>query len=69
VNRAWKVGPSVATVAFVAVAEPSVVALAGVGATLRYELLRKLRSSSWVVVAMDHHYPMYQNHGGYSMPV
>jgi hypothetical protein len=36
---AWKVGSSVASVAFAIVVEPSVVVLAGVGATLRYVLL------------------------------
>jgi hypothetical protein len=39
VSRAWKVEPSVATVAFAVVAEPFVVVLAGVGTTLRYTLL------------------------------
>jgi hypothetical protein len=51
VNRAWKVGPSIATVVFAVVVEPSVVVLAGVGTTLRYVLLRKLRSTPWVAVA------------------
>jgi hypothetical protein len=51
VYRAWKVGSSVASVALAVVVEPSVVVLAGVGTTLRYVLLRKLRSTSWVAVA------------------
>jgi hypothetical protein len=51
VNRAWKVGPSVATAAFAAVAEPSVAVFVGVGAIPRYVLLRKLRSTSWAAVA------------------
>jgi hypothetical protein len=51
VNRAWKVGPSVATVAFVVVVEPFAVVSAGASTTLRYVLLRKLRSTSWAAVA------------------
>jgi hypothetical protein len=51
VNRAWKIGSSVASVAFVAVVEPSVVVPARVGTTLRYVLLRNLWSTSWAVVA------------------
>jgi hypothetical protein len=35
----------------VVVVEPSVVVLAGVGATLQYVLLRKLRSTTQVAVA------------------
>jgi hypothetical protein len=35
---------------------------AGSGTTSRFALPRKLRSSSWAVVALDRHYPMYQNH-------
>jgi hypothetical protein len=69
VNSAWKVGASVASVAFAVVAEPSVVVPAGAGTTPRYALLRKIRSASWAVVALDHHYPMHQNHWGYSVPV
>jgi hypothetical protein len=51
VNRAWKVEASVASVAFVVVVEPFVVVSVGAGTTLRYALLRKLRSTSWVAVA------------------
>jgi hypothetical protein len=51
VNRAWKVGSLVASVASAVVAEPFIVVPAGVGTTLRYMLLRKLRSTSWVAVA------------------
>jgi hypothetical protein len=51
VNRAWKVEASVASVAFVVVVEPFVVVSVGAGTTLRYVLLRKLRSTSWVAVA------------------
>jgi hypothetical protein len=51
VNGAWKIGSSVASVAFVVVIEPSVVVPAGVGTILRYALLRKLRSTSWAAVA------------------
>jgi hypothetical protein len=40
VNRAWKVGSLVASVASAVVAEPYVAVLAGVGATPRYVLLR-----------------------------
>jgi hypothetical protein len=69
VNRAWKVGASVALAAFAVVVELSVVVPAGSGTTRRYALPRKLWSVSWAVVALDHHYPMYQNHWGYSMPV
>jgi hypothetical protein len=69
VNRAWKIGSSVASVALAVVVEPSVVVPAGAGTTPRYALLRKLRSSPWVVVALDHHYPMQQDHWGYSTPV
>jgi hypothetical protein len=32
-------------------------------------LLRKLRSTLWAAVAYDRHYPMLQDHWGYSMPV
>jgi hypothetical protein len=32
------------------------------GTTRRYVLPRKLRSASWAVVAIDHHYPTRQNH-------
>jgi hypothetical protein len=69
VNRAWKVEASIASVAFVAVVEPFAVGSAGVGTTLRYVLLRKLRSTLWAAVAYDRHYPMLQNHWGYSTPV
>jgi hypothetical protein len=69
VHKAWKIGSSVASVELVVVVEPFVVVPAGVGTTLRYVLLRKLWSTSWVAVAIDHHYPMHQNHWGYSMPV
>jgi hypothetical protein len=69
VNRAWKVGASVASTAFAVVAKPLVVVPAGSGTTHRYELPRKLRSASWVAVALDHHYPTHQNHWGYSVPV
>jgi hypothetical protein len=69
VNRAWKVEASIASVAFVAAVEPFAVGSAGVGTTLRYVLLRKLRSTSWAAVAYDRHYPMLQDHWGYSMPV
>jgi hypothetical protein len=58
-----------ASVAFVAVVEPFAVGSAGVGATLRYVLLQKLRSTLWAVVAYDRHYPMLQKHRGYSMLV
>jgi hypothetical protein len=51
VNRAWKIGSFVASVAFVVVIEPFVVVPTGVGTTLRYVLLRKLRLTSWVAVA------------------
>jgi hypothetical protein len=51
VNRAWKIGSSVASVAFVVYVEPFVVGPTGVGTTLRYVLLRKLRSTSWAAVA------------------
>jgi hypothetical protein len=51
VNRAWKVEASVASVAFVVVVKPFVVASTGAGTILRYVLLRKLRSTSWVTVA------------------
>jgi hypothetical protein len=64
VNRASKIGVSVASVAFAVVAKPSIVVPAGVGTTPRYALLRKLRSASWAVVAIAHHYLMHQNHWG-----
>jgi hypothetical protein len=51
VNGAWKVEASVASAAFAVVVEPSAVEPAGAGTTPRYALLRKLRSSSWAVVA------------------
>jgi hypothetical protein len=35
------------------------------GTTRRYALPRKLRSVSWAVVALDHHYPMHKNHWGH----
>jgi hypothetical protein len=66
VNRAWKVEASIASVAFVAVVEPFAVGSAGADTTLRYVLLRKLRSTSWAAVAHDRHYLMLQNHWGYS---
>jgi hypothetical protein len=50
-NRAWKVEASIASVAFVVVVEPFAVVSAGAGTTLRYVLLRKLRSTSWAAVA------------------
>jgi hypothetical protein len=60
---------SVASAAFAVVVEPSVVVPAGSGTTRRYALPRKLRSASWVVVAIDHHYLTHQNHWVYSVPV
>jgi hypothetical protein len=69
VNRAWKVEASIASVAFVVVVEPFAVGSVGFGTTLRYVLLRKLRSTLWAAVAYDRHYLMLQNHWGYSMPV
>jgi hypothetical protein len=69
VNRIWTVEASIASVAFVVVVEPFAVVSAGVDTTLRYVLLRKLRSTSWVVVAYDRHYLMLQDHWGCSMPV
>jgi hypothetical protein len=69
VNRAWKVRASVASVAFAVVVEPFAVVPAGSGTTHRYELPRKLRSGSWVVVGLDHRYPTHKNHWGYSVPV
>jgi hypothetical protein len=69
VNRAWKVEASIASVAFIVVVEPFTVVSVGAGTTLRYVLLRKLRSTSWATVAYDRHYPMLQNRWGYSMPV
>jgi hypothetical protein len=51
VNRAWKVQASIALVAFVVVAELFAVGSAGASTTLRYVLLRKLRSTSWAAVA------------------
>jgi DNA mismatch repair protein MutH len=69
VNRAWKVEASIASVAFVVVVEPFAVGSVGVGTTLRYVLLRKLRSTLWAAVAYDRHYPMLQNHCGDSMLV
>jgi hypothetical protein len=69
VNRAWKVEASIASVAFVVVVEPFAVGSAGADTTLRYVLLRKLRSTSWAAVAYDCHYPMLQNHWGYSLLV
>jgi hypothetical protein len=51
VNRAWKVEPSIASVAFVVVVEPFAIVSAGAGTTLRYVLLRKLRSTPWATVA------------------
>jgi uncharacterized membrane protein len=69
VNRAWNIGASIASAAFAVVVEPFDVVLAGSGTTPRYELPRKLQSASWAVVALDHRYPTYQNHWGYSVPV
>jgi hypothetical protein len=69
VNRVWKVGASVASAAFAVVVEPSAVVPEGSGTTRRYALPRKLRSASWAVVALDHRYPMHQNHWGYTVPV
>jgi hypothetical protein len=51
VNRVWKVEASIALVAFVVAVEPFAVVSAGVDTTLRYVLLRKLRSTSWAAVA------------------
>jgi hypothetical protein len=51
VNRARKVEASIASVTFVVVVEPFAVVSAGASTTLRYVLLRKLRSTSWAVVA------------------
>jgi hypothetical protein len=42
---------------------------AGSGTTRRYALLRRLRSASWAVVALDHHYLTQQDHWGYFAPV
>jgi hypothetical protein len=39
VNRAWKVGSSVASAAFAVVVEPSIVVPAGAGTTPQYALL------------------------------
>jgi hypothetical protein len=50
VNRAWKVEASIASVAFVVVVEPFAVVSARAGTTLRYGLLRKLRSTSRAAV-------------------
>jgi hypothetical protein len=69
VNRTWKVGACVASVAFAVVVELYVVVSAGSGTTRRYALPRRLRSVSWAVVAIDHLYPMHQNHWCYSVPV
>jgi hypothetical protein len=69
VNRAWKVEASDASAAFAVVVEPFTIVPAGSGTIDRYELPRKLRSGSWAVVALDHHYPTHQNHWGYSVPV
>jgi hypothetical protein len=69
VNRAWKVEASIASAASVVVVVPFVVGSAGVGTTLWYVLLCKLRSTLWAAVAYDRHYPMLKNHWGYSMPV
>jgi hypothetical protein len=68
VNRAWKVEASVASVAFAVVVEPFAIVPVGFGTTPRYALLRKLRSASWAVVALDHHYPTHQNHWCYFAP-
>jgi hypothetical protein len=65
VNRAWKVEASVASTTFAVVVEPFAVMPAGSGTTRRYALLQRLQSASWAVVALDHHYPMHQNHWGY----
>jgi hypothetical protein len=51
VNRAWKVGASGASAAFVVVVEPSVVVPAGSSTTRLYALPRKLQSASWAAVA------------------
>jgi hypothetical protein len=69
VNRAWKVGASVASTTFAVVLEPSVVVPAVAGRTPRYVLPRKLRLASWAAVAINHHYPTHQNHWGYFTPV
>jgi hypothetical protein len=52
-------------VAFVVVVEPFAVVPAGSGTTRRYALPQRLRSASWAVVALDHHYPTQLNHWGY----
>jgi hypothetical protein len=69
VNRAWKVRASVVSAAFAIVVEPFAIVPAGSGTTRRYALLRRLQSASWAVVALDHHYPMHQNHWGDFAPV
>jgi hypothetical protein len=69
VNRARKVGASVASAAFTVVVEPSIVVPAGSGTTLRFVLPQKLRPASWAVVVIDHHYPTHQNHWGYPVSV
>jgi hypothetical protein len=69
VNRAWNVGASVASTAFAIVVEPFAIVPVGSGTTRRYALPQKLRSASWAMVALDHHYPTHQNLWGYSVPV
>jgi hypothetical protein len=65
VNRAWEVGAPGASAAFAVVVEPFAVVPAGSGTTRRCALPRKLRSTSWAVVELDHHYPTHPNHWGY----
>jgi hypothetical protein len=69
VNRAKRVGASVASAAFVVVVGPSIVVLVGSGTILQYVLPRKPRSALWTAVAIDHHCPTHQHHWGYSVPV
>jgi hypothetical protein len=69
VNWAWEVRASVATIAFAIVVEPFTVVPTRFGTTHQYELPRKLQSASWAVLALDHRYPTYQNHWGYSVLV
>jgi hypothetical protein len=69
VNRAKRIGASVASAALAVVVGPSVVVPVGSGTTLRYVLLRRPRSALWTVVAIDNHYPMHQNYLEYSVPV
>jgi hypothetical protein len=61
-SKARKIEGSVASVAYIVVAGPSAVVIAGSGATLRFALLRRPLSMSWVVAVIGHHYPTHQNH-------